>query len=756
MRQLFVIFFLFIGIGSFAQTITAPTSLNIEANASNVDAGDFVVNWANNTDQLLISISLDYHNGATFSLPTNTGLTFNTGYTSWTSISNIVFYGIRNNINNALASMTISTGAMKTAIKISLEVSTYDASYKYNPTNKHFYKYVASAAITYANAKSGASGNSFKGKTGYLVTITSQAEQDFINNNITGNDLWFALTDNVTDGTWVIDAGPELGTVIKTQNGQLTGNIAGQYNNWCTGEPNGSAHSEDYAVTKWGGGTCWNDLPNSYSSVAGYIVEISADFPAGADYTGVYSAFVVHNNEIAYSLGTTAISTLSTSNISNLSNLFGGLQVNDGHTITVGTSTTVNTNKLYLSGTGKISFTDATSKWTPGTANINNTFIHSPKTNSNPTYWSTSSNYSGDVFYANAPYPTTTSGYHFTPWLNSPQGWSAGSNDANQYIILNYDVPAYISGIVAQGRTINGAQYVTNANIDVSLDGITWKRVKEGVNINTNVTDAVTILFPNVEYAKYVKLIPTASGWYGHITMKMGLIIKSNINIADGLVLHLDAGNQISYKGTGTSWTDLSDKSNNGTLLNSPTYNIYNKGYFTFNGSTSQVSIADNATLDPGTSDWTIEAWFYSTNTSGSTVVLGKFNNGGASSAVAYSIRTSGTSVYAQFGDGTGTYANATAATISVNNWYHVVFIWKAGASKTVETFMNGKSIGTITHTMSSILNSSNPLYLGVYNGNEFPQSFTGSIGIVRVYNKALTTQEVITNFNANRSRYGL
>ena len=185
MKKLVVFILLLIQASVFGQGITAPAPLTIEVNASNADAGNFVVSWGNTTDQILVSVSLDYQSGATLSFPTTTNLTLNTGYTTWTGITSIVFYGTRDNINIALAAMTVTMGSVKTAVKINIEISAYDANYKYNPNNKHFYKYVSSNAITYANAKSGASGTTFKGKTGYLITITSQAEQDFINNNIT-------------------------------------------------------------------------------------------------------------------------------------------------------------------------------------------------------------------------------------------------------------------------------------------------------------------------------------------------------------------------------------------------------------------------------------------------------------------------------------------------------------------------------------------------------------------------------------------
>jgi Fibrinogen beta and gamma chains, C-terminal globular domain len=360
-----LLFFLFCySTSAFSQGLAAPSSLTIAAGASGVDAGDFVVSWPNNTESILVSVSLDYQSGATLSFPTTSGLTFNTGYTSWTGVTSVVFYGVRDNINAALAAMTVSMGSIKTAIRINVEISSYDANYVYNPINKHFYRYVAgNVSYTSARTNAGTSTYNFKGKTGYLVTITSQSEQDFINNNISGNNVWFAATDEITDGTWVIDAGPEKGVVLKTQNGPTAGNSIGVYNNWCSGEPNGANHSEDYAVTKWGGGNCWNDLANSYASVAGYIVEISADFPAGSDYTGVYSAYIVHNNDAVYTLGSGSSNSKAT--WSNTNAMIASINVNSGHTISVPVNNTIYSGKLNFPGTGKITFADNTSKWMP-------------------------------------------------------------------------------------------------------------------------------------------------------------------------------------------------------------------------------------------------------------------------------------------------------------------------------------------------------------------------------------------------------
>jgi hypothetical protein len=243
------------------------------------------------------------------------------------------------------------------------------------------------------------------------------------------------------------------------------------------------------------------------------------------------------------------------------------------------------------------------------------------------------------------------------------------------------------------------------------------------------------------------------------IIFQNGFSITPNIPITNvvlsNLVLYFDPSNSSSYPGSGTTITDLSNSGLSGTMTNI----TYTSPYFTYNGTDSQVEISDNSVLEPGSGEFTMEAWFYKTSIVGSSVVLGKFDDGGGETDVSYSIRVGNANLFAQIGDGTGRvlsvdYVNSTSYTISANTWYQVVYVWKPGVS--LETFINGTSIGTISTSMSSILNSTNPLYIGRYNGGEFPQNFDGRIGITRLYNKSLTSSEVLQNYNADKSKYEL
>ncbi len=223
----------------------------------------------------------------------------------------------------------------------------------------------------------------------------------------------------------------------------------------------------------------------------------------------------------------------------------------------------------------------------------------------------------------------------------------------------------------------------------------------------------------------------------------------------NGLVLYYDPSSVSSYPGSGTTITDLSGNGRNGTMSNI----TYTSPYFTYNGSSSQISIADNSLLEAGSGDWTMEVWV-NQSVSGNDVVLGKFDPGGLASDVSYSIRTSSTTYYAQFGSGTGSggtlYVNSTNHVGTLNTWYQIVYVFTNVATNTFETFVNGNSIGSVNHSLASLLNTSANLYIGSYNNGEFPQWFDGKIGITRLYNRALTSTEVLNNYNADKSKYGL
>jgi hypothetical protein len=293
MKKLLVVLFLFISFLGFGQSVLAPDPKSFIVNTTGQDASGFELTGFNSTATLLASVSLvSPPAGTTFYLNTYTGLTAASGFNMIGNKTKLVFTGTMANINTALASLKINTGSISGDIVISVAATINPTGFFYNGTNGHFYRPI-STGTSYTGARAAALNTTFKGQTGYLVTITSADEDAFVFNNVPQTNIWFALTDEETEGQWKIDAGPEKGTLIKTSNGQTAGNIQGQYNNWAPGEPNNSGN-EDYAVTKWNGSQ-WNDLPNGFSCP--YVIEYGTwTNPDDATFTEFYTNSVVHSN----------------------------------------------------------------------------------------------------------------------------------------------------------------------------------------------------------------------------------------------------------------------------------------------------------------------------------------------------------------------------------------------------------------------------------------------------------------------------
>lgn len=196
------------------------------------------------------------------SMATTTGITFNGA----SSGSTIYFSGSPTDVNNALASLTYTRGSQGSD---TLEVSLVNSGEVFFSNTGHLYEYISST-LTWTGAKSAAEALSKYGATGYLTTITSQAENDFVAARL-ANAGWMGASDAAVEGTWKWVVGPENDTTFWSgASGGTT--VGGNYANWGTGEPNNSG-DEDCAQFLSGGSGKWNDLPCNSTTLPGYVVE---------------------------------------------------------------------------------------------------------------------------------------------------------------------------------------------------------------------------------------------------------------------------------------------------------------------------------------------------------------------------------------------------------------------------------------------------------------------------------------------------
>jgi hypothetical protein len=91
---------------------------------------------------------------------------------------------------------------------------------------------------------------------------------------------------------------------------------------------------------------------------------------------------------------------------------------------------------------------------------------------------------------------------------------------------------------------------------------------------------------------------------------------------------------------------------------------------------------------------------------------------------------------------------------LTINTWYQVVGVWTNVATNAFALYINGSLIGSNSHSVTSIKNTTSPLYIGSFNGGQFDQWLNGGMGVVRMYDSALTASQVLQNFNADKDKY--
>jgi len=144
--------------------------------------------------------------------------------------------------------------------------------------NDHWYERVTPATVagyTWDEAYADAPTRSWMGMTGYMATVTSQAEQNFLIATFGVGAAWLGGNDRATEGTWQWVNGPEAGqTFYNAGAGSQPG-----YSNWNAGEPNNCCNGEDDLLYGYFGDAAamWNDygVPSFPNERYSYFVEYS-------------------------------------------------------------------------------------------------------------------------------------------------------------------------------------------------------------------------------------------------------------------------------------------------------------------------------------------------------------------------------------------------------------------------------------------------------------------------------------------------
>ena len=223
--------------------------------------------------------------------------------------------------------------------------------------------------------------------------------------------------------------------------------------------------------------------------------------------------------------------------------------------------------------------------------------------------------------------------------------------------------------------------------------------------------------------------------------------------VTDNLIFCLDAANTKSYTGSGTDWKDLSSQSNNGTLTNGPTYvPNSNGGYFDFDGTNDYIN-ANTALPDSfflGNS--TISFWIYFNTIDSDSQGQAILHHGTNSSMSGFHIMQRESKVNI---DLWGT-ALQTASTFSVSTWYNLT-ITHNNTTNACVIYINGSLDASDTLSASYTGSGNNCRIAGpIIESGVYHDELDAKIAQVLCYDKIITAAEVLQNYNAIRSRFGV
>jgi hypothetical protein len=212
--------------------------------------------------------------------------------------------------------------------------------------------------------------------------------------------------------------------------------------------------------------------------------------------------------------------------------------------------------------------------------------------------------------------------------------------------------------------------------------------------------------------------------------------------VTNGLVLALDAANTKSYPGSGTTANNLTG-GNLLTLFNGLSYQQEFGGYFLSDGIDDALHTPDASNLDLST--FTLEGWVWwnQHKNYGSLLVKGPGGSGGVFNYCFFFYQNT-----IVFGFGNGTSFNSVGITApTTNEWHHITGTFDG---TTLKFYLDGTLQASLVRDQTPYQNNND---LQIIQAS-YP--IDGRVAAAKIYNRALSAQEVQQNYNATKGRYNL
>jgi hypothetical protein len=215
--------------------------------------------------------------------------------------------------------------------------------------------------------------------------------------------------------------------------------------------------------------------------------------------------------------------------------------------------------------------------------------------------------------------------------------------------------------------------------------------------------------------------------------------------VTDGLVLYLNAADRNSYVSGSTSWIDLINNTVTASLINGSTYSSVNAGSIVFDGIDDRATLNTSFTID-SSSNWTIQTWVKSFQTSSNAAymrLLGSSEGDRNFFFLEWNNRifarnSTATSFAFQTGFTPSLSLNTSSFLLTIIGRNGNLELYRNETQTTVNTALTGSLI------FSDIMNERRSSSPG------------GEMSSFCLYNRALSSQEILQNYNSQKSRFGL
>lgn len=238
----------------------------------------------------------------------------------------------------------------------------------------------------------------------------------------------------------------------------------------------------------------------------------------------------------------------------------------------------------------------------------------------------------------------------------------------------------------------------------------------------------------------------------GQFALAYPPVLSTTPSIIGGYNFYVDAGNPISYSGTGSIWTDLSVGANNITLIGAPVYDsVDGGGNFAMSSSSTKYGTFNySSDFNLSGTDSTLEVWVKFNSFSAGQIVLSKDRNGAYFNWCVY---VPNSTTIANYTQGTGANYSATTS-LSTGTWYYICI---TNISNVAHIYLNSVELGTgATLTIDNTVDTGPGQTVGCASFNLPNTGMDGKLSIARVYKGlALSATQVVQNWNAQKTRYG-